>query len=269
MADEHEKAASFLESVMEKVEKVTEKLHDSSSSDSDDEKPKKVVEEHPVQHPVQPKVEESCIKSTVNRLFGREKPVHAVIGGGKTADILLWRNKQVSASIVVGATIIWLLFEVWGYHLLALVCHALMLGISVLFVWSNASTFINKQPAQIQRIQLSEDIFQIVASTISNDINKLLSALHDIASGRDLKKFLTVIAGLWILSVVGSWANFLSLLYFAFVFAHTVPVLYEKYQDQVDAVSLRALDEGKKYYQMFDAQVLSKIPRGPLKDKKQ
>jgi hypothetical protein len=51
----------------------------------------------------------------------------------------------------------------------------------------------------------------------------------------------------------------------SFVFAHTVPVLYEKYEDRVDAFTFKAMDEAKKNYRTFDAKVLSKIPRGPLK----
>lgn len=53
-----------------------------------------------------------------------------------------------------------------------------------------------------------------------------------------------------------------------FVLLHTVPVLYEKFEDQVDPFAEKALAEIKKQYAVFDAQVLSKIPRGPLKDKK-
>lgn len=47
-----------------------------------------------------------------------------------------------------------------------------------------------------------------------------------------------------------------------------MPVLYEKYEDQVDALAEKALAEFKKQYAVFDAKVLSKIPKGPLKDKK-
>lgn len=49
------------------IEKISEKLHGhDSSSDSDSEKPVT-----------------SSIKGKVYRLFGREKPVHSVLGGGK------------------------------------------------------------------------------------------------------------------------------------------------------------------------------------------
>ena len=53
-----------------------------------------------------------------------------------------------------------------------------------------------------------------------------------------------------------------------FVLLHTVPVLYEKYEDKVDAFAEKAMIEIKQQYAVFDAKVLSKIPRGPLKDKK-
>lgn len=59
--DKHEE--SVLEKISEKI-----KGHDSSSSssDSDDDKPS-----------------ESSMKAKVFRLFGRERPVHDVFGGGK------------------------------------------------------------------------------------------------------------------------------------------------------------------------------------------
>lgn len=53
---------------------------------------------------------------------------------------------------------------------------------------------------------------------------------------------------------------------------HTVPVLYEKYEDEVDAFAEKAIIEFKKQYAVFDdkvlSKILSKIPKGPLKDKK-
>lgn len=55
----------------------------------------------------------------------------------------------------------------------------------------------------------------------------------------------------------------------AFFLLHTVPVLYEKYEDQMDDFSEKATIEIKKQYAVFDEKVLSKIPRGLLKDKKQ
>lgn len=54
----------------------------------------------------------------------------------------------------------------------------------------------------------------------------------------------------------------------AVVSLHTLPVLYDKYEDPVDSAAEKAFAEIKKQYTVFDAKVLSKIPRGPLKDRK-
>jgi hypothetical protein len=65
---EHEGEREREPVVESKVDKITEKTHDhdssSSSSDSDDDK-------------------SDAVKSKIFRLFGREKPVHKVLGGGK------------------------------------------------------------------------------------------------------------------------------------------------------------------------------------------
>jgi hypothetical protein len=45
-------------------------------------------------------------------------------------------------------------------------------------------------------------------------------------------------------------------------------VLYEKYEDQVDGNSEKAWIQIKKQYAVLDEKYISKIPRGPFKEKK-
>lgn len=59
------------------------------------------------------------------------------------ADIILWRNKKVSASILAATTAAWALFEVAEYHFLTLACYIAILGMLVFFIWTNASAFMN------------------------------------------------------------------------------------------------------------------------------
>ncbi|KAL3622170.1 Reticulon-like protein B5 [Castilleja foliolosa] len=246
------------------VDKLPDKLHGSddtsSSSDSDAERPE----------PMEEVASPSPVKQKIYRLFGRENPVHKAFGGGKLgkpADIFLWRNKKISASVLGVATAIWVLFELLEYHLLTLVCHISILALSLLFLWSNVTTFINKKPPQIPEVHLPADLFAEVAMALRVEINRALTVLKEIASGRDLKKFLLVVFGLWVLSLVGSFVNFLTLFYIVFVFLHTVPVLYEKYDDKIDALAEKASIEIKKQYAVFDSKVLSKIPKGPFEKK--
>ncbi|KAJ3682934.1 hypothetical protein LUZ60_013161 [Juncus effusus] len=236
------------------MDKITDKIHeykgDSSSSDSENEIP-------------------SIILNKKKRLFGRTEPIHFVLGGAKAADLVLWRNKQVSGGILAGITVIWLLFEWIGYHLLTFSCHALMLVLAISFVWSSAASLVNRSPPKFLEIILAEDLCIQIAQTVRHEINEALITLHYIASGNDLKTFLKVIAGLWLVSIVGSWFSLLTLSYIVFLIAYTGPVFYEKYEDHVDSYGDKAIIQIKKYYEVLDEKVLQKVPRGPFGDKKQ
>ncbi|KAE8708025.1 Reticulon-like protein B3 [Hibiscus syriacus] len=250
MAEESESKHSAVESVMEKI---SEKIHGhDSSSDSDHEKPGYT----------------STVQFKIFRLFGRERPVHHVLGGGKPADVFLWRNKKISAGVLGGATAIWVLFELVEYHLLTLICHISILCLALLLLWSSAHTFIHKTPPRIPEVYLPEEPFVQVVSALTTELNRVLKLLRDIASGSNRKEFLMVIAACWVLSIVGSWCHFLTLYYISFVLLHTLPVLYEKYEDKVDPFAEKAMIEIRKQYAVFDAKVLSKIPKGPLKTQK-
>lgn len=47
-----------------------------------------------------------------------------------------------------------------------------------------------------------------------------------------------------------------------------MPVLYEKYEDKVDSCAEKVMKEIKKQYALFDAKVLSKIPKAAFKAKR-
>ena len=89
----HEEPVTASEPAVEIVEreslmdKISEKIHhggdsSSSSSSSDEEEDK----EKKTKKPESP----SSMKSKVYRLFGREKPVHKVLGGGKRTFLFLF-----------------------------------------------------------------------------------------------------------------------------------------------------------------------------------
>lgn len=239
------------------------KVEDYSSSSSSDDEHEKHGHEF-VHAPVvsSPVVEESSsVKDKVNRLFGREKPVHQVLGGGKPADVFLWRNKKTSAGVLGTATAIWVLFELLEYHLLALISHILIFSLAILFLWANASTFINKSPPRIPEISLPQEPILQFASAVTYELNRGLHLLHEVALGREVKKFLAVIAGLWLFSILGSCCNFLTLAYITFVVLHTVPFLYEKHEDKVDSFAERAAIEAKKHYSVVNEKYLSKLPK--------
>ncbi|MBA0806380.1 hypothetical protein Gohar_005834 [Gossypium harknessii] len=240
-----------------KMEELAHKIHSkisspSSSSDSDDDK--------------RFHARAVALKAKVYRLFGREKPLHQVLGAGKPADILLWRNKKLSGGVLGGVTSLWFLFEMLDYHLITLICHLMILALSVLFLWSNASNFINNSPPTIPEVVIPEKCLLKAASCFTFEINRTLDIVRTIATGKDLKTFLGAIAGLWFLSILGSCFNFLTMVYIVFILLYTVPVFYEKYEDKVDAFSEKMIIELKKQFAVLEKKVLSGMNKEKKKD---
>ncbi|KAM7492150.1 hypothetical protein LguiA_035071 [Lonicera macranthoides] len=209
------------------------------------------------------------VASQFDRLFGRQNPVHHILGGGKSADVLLWRNKKISASVLTGATAIWVLFEWLNYHLLSLLFFAVVIGMIVQFLWSNASGVLNRSSSsKVPRLVLPDELFVNVAMAIGAEVNHALRFLQDVSCGGNLKQFLGVVASLWAAAVIGSWCNFLTVLYIGFVAAHTLPVLYERYDDQVDGFVYSIFGQVRHHYQRLDAGVLSRIPTQKFRSRK-
>lgn len=149
------------------VDKVSEKLHkrsSSSSSSSDDEKP-------PVSH--QP-------SKSVNRTVGRKKSVHNCLGGRKAADLFLWRDKKRSASILAGATLLWILFECMEYHFLTFVCHVLILSLAILFIWINSAAFLKRYVFFSRRFRLG--VYFIVWQGVIN-AHRMFRTNHPLKAG--------------------------------------------------------------------------------------
>ncbi|GLJ44703.1 hypothetical protein SUGI_0939880 [Cryptomeria japonica] len=206
--------------------------------------------------------EKSSVSESFNRLFGRQKPVHHLLGGGKSADVLLWRNKRISVGVLAVATLVWLLLEWLEYHLLTLICIGLVFCMTILFLLSNASFFLNRSAPSVPRISIPEQIFIDAAVNIRNEVNMFLSFLQNVAVGKDVKKFLVVAGSLFITGIIGSYCNFITIVYIGLVAAHILPVLYEKHEDKVDSFISNAWDQTKRNYGRVGSQVLARIPKG-------
>ncbi|KAL3726593.1 hypothetical protein ACJRO7_031491 [Eucalyptus globulus] len=189
-----------------------------------------------------------AVTSQFKRLFGCQKPIHRLFGGGKSADVLLWRNKNISAGVLAGATAIWVLLEWLDYHFLTLVCFALILGMLALFLWSNVSGLLSRSASKPPRLVVPNDVFVDFGKSVGAEVNQALKFLQDVALGGNLKQFLMVVGSLWAAAIIGGLCNFITVLYIGFAAGHTLPVLYERYEDQVNSFGDQVLDQLQHLY---------------------
>lgn len=201
-------------------------------------------------------------------LFGRTSSVHDILGSGPVADLLMWKKWKESALILGGSIIIWILFEKSGYTLLTLLANVAMILVTVLFGWAQVAGVLNRAPPRLPELELSEDLVQNTARVVRIEVNKALAVTHDIALGKDFRQFAKVLCGFFLLSYVGSWFNFLTLLLIVIILAFTVPYVYEKYEDLFDEHGQVALDKAGSAYKVVQDKVLSKFPKAAPKEKK-
>lgn len=203
-----------------------------------------------VEEPSQP------IKS---RLFNRQRSLHQIFGGGKAADTFLWRDKFMSAGILGGATIVYLVIEYSGYTLLTIISNLLLVTLGVLFVWSNAAEFLKRSPPPLPNLHVSEEAANSLALALRVEINKALAIARDVALGKDFKLFLKVMGILWGLTIVSGWFHILTLVYLGVVVSHTIPVIYDTYEDQIELYAKQGYEQAQKHYKKVDETVFSKI----------
>ncbi|XP_039047258.1 reticulon-like protein B10 [Hibiscus syriacus] len=194
--------------------------------------------------------------------------VHKAVGGGRVADLLLWRRWCSGAMLLVSATTMYYLFEIAGYDFLPFVANVLLLFVVILFFWAKSASLLNRPLPPIPNMEISERTIGMVSDELHGWINCVLAIAHDITIGRNLKLFIKVAVGLWFVSFIGSLVNFLTLVYIGVIFILSVPLVYDKFQHQIDeklSVADRTIQE---QFRKIDETVLSRLPFFSNKEKK-
>ncbi|KAK4563230.1 hypothetical protein RGQ29_005657 [Quercus rubra] len=198
----------------------------------------------------------------------RRLNVHQALGGGSVADVILWKKWYGGVVVLMSTSALWFLFERAGYNLVSFVANVLFLLVVILFLWAKSASLLNRPLPPIPDLEISDESVVKAADSMQIWINSALSIAHDIALGRNLKLFLKVAVGLWVISYIGSLINFLTLVYIGVILSLSVPVVYDKFQDHIDeklCVIHRIL---QAQYRKIDDNILKKIPFPSNKQKK-
>ncbi|KAK6143565.1 hypothetical protein DH2020_023913 [Rehmannia glutinosa] len=198
----------------------------------------------------------------------RRFSIHLALGGGAVADVLLWKKWRRSVIFLVGSTALWFLFEIAGYNLLSFISNVLLLLVAILFFWAKSASLLNRPLPPLPNLEVSEETVIKAADEMRVWVNYALSIAHDIAIGGNLRLFGQVAIGLWVISYIGSFFNFLTLLYIGVLLSLSLPVLYDKYQNPIDEKLNVAYNIAQVQYRKIDDKILRKIPLLSNKEKK-
>ncbi|CAO2820754.1 unnamed protein product [Amaranthus hypochondriacus] len=207
----------------------------------------------------------SC--GSVYRLFGRQKPIHQIMGGGQAADVILWKKWHVSIGVIIMATAAWLLFERSGLPFLSICSDVLLILVVLLFIRANYYVVINRPLEELPELELSEDLITSAAASFRVKVNYFLLMAHDITLGKDFRLFFMVVTALWLFSVVGSFYSFVTLAYIGTIIFVTIPALYSRFEEPIDKFAGSIHQKFSRQYKVVDDDNVRRLSRSISKDK--
>ncbi|XP_062095342.1 reticulon-like protein B12 isoform X2 [Humulus lupulus] len=205
---------------------------------------------------------------SLDRLFNRQRSVHEILGGGLVADVILWRQKNLTVGILLVALAAWVVFEKSGYTLLSLVSSVFLLLVAILFLWAKSAAILNRPSPPLPELHLSEEMVNEMASFIRIRVNNLLRVSQDIALGKDSRLFFKVAGYLCLISFVGGMTDFLTLAYTSLVIVLTIPALYERYEVHIDKFIMMEYRRLQQLYAFMDEKCFSKLQKWVLEKRK-
>ncbi|RLN22456.1 reticulon-like protein B12 [Panicum miliaceum] len=168
------------------------------------------------------------------RLFGAQRSLHDLLGGGTAADVVLWRRKEVAGGLLAAVVASWALFYcVPGYTLLSFVSQVLMILLAVLFVWAKAAQLLNRAPPPVPLMKISDKSMSEASEIAGKFVNKVLQDFGNIALGKDSGLFYKVTFVLLLVSIDGRLTDLITLVYTSAVIAFTIPALLEKSEEHI------------------------------------
>ncbi|KAL5705083.1 hypothetical protein ACHQM5_023428 [Ranunculus cassubicifolius] len=189
-------------------------------------------------------------------------------------EIVFWRRKRVSASIMAAATLTWVLLQIYQYNFLTVISWISMAITVLLFVWGNLTRLVGRQSPDVHGLEISEQAAVAAAYTMKGKVEDAVQWFLKVGVQSLWYEFGGVVVGLWVLSWLGKQFDLLTLLYIGVVLGLTTLVVYDKYQDKIDGYLEqvrweRLREKVNRWCKMVDEKVVMKMKKvGAAKEKK-
>ncbi|CAO2834188.1 unnamed protein product [Amaranthus hypochondriacus] len=180
--------------------------------------------------------------------------VHKNLGGGRVADILLWKDKKQSLAAMLVFLAFYYNLIASGYTIVASIAKLILLAAIFLYIHANLpermfGCTIEKVP--VSALHCSEDNSRRAARSVASQWNTLVGILKTLCRGDDWMLFLKVIITLIIISLLG-FISFQKLFLAATVTPFVAFYIYEKKEKEIDYLISRICIKLKSNIQKKD-----------------
>ncbi|XVE82736.1 hypothetical protein DITRI_Ditri16bG0030000 [Diplodiscus trichospermus] len=184
-------------------------------------------------------------------------------------EIILWRRKKLSATVLLISTATWILLEVYEFNFITVASWLAIFVVASLFLWGNLLRLLGKEPPTLSDLEISENTAMEIANTCGTVIEEVLRWMFHVTVEGEWFVFARTVAGLLLLSYVGSFFDLLTFLHIGMKMVMTVPVIYVKYGDQIKRFGEWFKAQSRRFYEKFDEKVMRKMKNNILKQEKE
>ncbi|NXO41173.1 RTN1 protein, partial [Locustella ochotensis] len=233
-----------------------------TSAVSTEELKERVILKKPIEETV---VNQSKVSS---KDFGKKSPLASFLlpflNKQKAIDLLYWRDIK-QTGIVFGSLLL-LLFSLTQFSVVSVVAYLALAGLSATIsfrIYKSVLQAVQKTDeghpfkAYLEmEMNLSQDQIQKYTDCLQLYVNSTVKELRRLFLVQDLVDSLKFAVLMWLLTYVGALFNGLTLLIMAVVSMFTLPVVYDKYQAQID----QYLGLVRTHINTVVAKIQAKIP---------
>ncbi|XP_073301684.1 3beta-hydroxysteroid-dehydrogenase/decarboxylase-like isoform X1 [Primulina huaijiensis] len=172
-----------------------------------------------------------------------------LLGSGKVADVLLWRNRKETFTLLLMLAAFYFNFIATGYTAITIVSKLLLAASVFLFIHSKLPKKIfgyEIEKIPDSKFHVSEAVTRQISLSVASLWNSAMSDLKSLCKGNDSMLFFKVVLSLLLVSMVGAFSLHnlfvigLPIIFIAFV-------VYEKKEEEIDDLVVKALSFGCKF----------------------
>ncbi|XP_071510592.1 reticulon-1-A-like [Diadema antillarum] len=169
----------------------------------------------------------------------------------RVVDLVYWRD--IKKSGVAFGSILFILIALSLFSFISVVAYLLLAALTVTIsfrVYKTVLAAVQKsdegspfKPYLEVDVTLSEDQIETYCKKAVQKVNVCITTLRHLLLVEDLVDSIKFAVFLWLLTFLGAWFNGLTLVILAYIGLFSLPVVYEKYQAQIDEAVGKAQEQ--------------------------
>ncbi|GER35685.1 reticulon-like protein [Striga asiatica] len=190
------------------------------------------------------------------------------------SDVVLWRRKQLNCAILLAATALWTVMEVYQYSLVTVLSWLAMAAAVCLFFWGSIHRLLKKEAPDLSELEISEEAAREHAEAFRRWAQEVVRLIFHVSTEREWFVFAGVVGSLYLVSLVASQFDFLTLVYLGLIGGMTVPGFYMKNEGKIAEFGDKVKTRARKVYSIVEQRfqdLKNKIVKGQkeIKEKKE